>query len=245
MYTEGLGTIYQIYCKVNKRKYIGQTKDYPIRMSTHITKLAKGLHENYLLQEDWNKYGITSFEFTVLEEVEIRPVNSKSDYIKTNLDVLERKYIKQNKTFTKDHRYGYNLTAGGCGVDKKQPLKPKKQRRQWYIPYMLLVNGQLTRVFHNQVDGVKYLQAINVLKKDIPQKTIKNTIEMRIYDSIYGYINSRHYLFPKTRHKYLVNTNTEIYVIPLYNEDLLETYMTVKEYKQYQQDIIPKLRLVK
>lgn len=61
-------TIYAIQCKVNNKIYIGQTINYKSRIKYHKDFLRKNKHTNPYLQEDYNKYGASSFIFYKLED---------------------------------------------------------------------------------------------------------------------------------------------------------------------------------
>lgn len=64
--------IYQILNKVNGKFYIGSTKDWYTRKSQHLQHLTRDKSPSKILQNSWNKYGESSFEFVVLEVVEIQ-----------------------------------------------------------------------------------------------------------------------------------------------------------------------------
>lgn len=59
--------IYQIKCIVSSRFYIGSAVNIYTRWTNHKRLLRQGKHYNKFLQAEWNKYGSTSFEFSVLE----------------------------------------------------------------------------------------------------------------------------------------------------------------------------------
>lgn len=60
--------IYCITCRINNIKYIGSTNDIGRRLSKHFSELRNNRHTNSRLQEDYNKYGIDSFEIECLEK---------------------------------------------------------------------------------------------------------------------------------------------------------------------------------
>lgn len=70
-------SVYKIQCLENSRIYIGQTCDFDRRMIEHKSELRRNKHGNCILQEDYNKYGLNSFEISVLEYC-----NSKEDSLK-------------------------------------------------------------------------------------------------------------------------------------------------------------------
>ena len=93
--------IYKIENKINKKKYIGQSKDIHSRWKTHRNELNSNKHKNDYLQNAWNKYGEENFTFTILEVCQQHQLNQ-----------LEKYYINKYDTFNNDIN-GYNLQSGG------------------------------------------------------------------------------------------------------------------------------------
>lgn len=58
--------VYAIHNKLNNKWYIGSSNDVGRRIKTHKRELINGSHNNLLLQHEFNKYGIESFEFLTL-----------------------------------------------------------------------------------------------------------------------------------------------------------------------------------
>ena len=85
--------IYQIRCRANGRIYIGSSRDIFMRLNSHMVDLIMGTHHNDELQEDFHKYGFTSFDFSLL-----RSVNSLKDL----------KRIEQAEMDRYDRRVLYN-----------------------------------------------------------------------------------------------------------------------------------------
>lgn len=90
--------IYQLQNKENNKIFIESINNLKSREFTLRMMLDSGRHPNKLLQEDWTKYGSDSFEYTVLEEVEIEhdvtPV-----YKKQKLDEMKTKWLEDKKPF--------------------------------------------------------------------------------------------------------------------------------------------------
>lgn len=59
--------IYKIENKINKKVYIGSSKNVEKRWATHLSELRNNKHHSYHLQQAWNKYGQDSFEFSIIE----------------------------------------------------------------------------------------------------------------------------------------------------------------------------------
>ena len=58
--------IYSIRCVKNNKRYYGESKNISGRLASHKSMLNRGIHPNFVLQYDWNRYGFSSFEFQVL-----------------------------------------------------------------------------------------------------------------------------------------------------------------------------------
>lgn len=90
--------IYSITNKVNKKRYIGSSKNIHLRWDQdHVPSLNNGTHENRHLQSAWNKYGSDNFEFTVVEPC------CKNFFLER-----EGYYIELHKSWEREH--GYNFT---------------------------------------------------------------------------------------------------------------------------------------
>ena len=59
--------VYIIMCIQNNRMYIGQTKNYKNRINNHKYHLKNNNHDNIYLQEDFNRYGLSSFTFKIID----------------------------------------------------------------------------------------------------------------------------------------------------------------------------------
>ena len=95
------GVIYKYTNKINSKVYIGQTVDEVKRKSRH-----KSCVDNNHFHNAIRKYGFDSFEYTVLERINLEP-----DVIYDELDRLECKYISEYNS--NNSEFGYNLTSGG------------------------------------------------------------------------------------------------------------------------------------
>ena len=110
--------IYLIENKSNGKVYIGQTSmRFYKRFLHHCWKLRNNAHDNKMLQEDFNNFGESEFQFKVIEVLD-----KKSEAF----DTLEIKYIEDYKT-----RCGvYNIQKGGkksgmTGVAMSESTKKK------------------------------------------------------------------------------------------------------------------------
>lgn len=58
--------VYAIHNKLNNKWYIGSSNDIGRRIKTHKRELINGSHNNLLLQHEFSKFGVESFEFIIL-----------------------------------------------------------------------------------------------------------------------------------------------------------------------------------
>ena len=93
--------LYEIRNKIFNKVYIGQTIKQTVdkRWYNHIRELNKNIHANKNLQNDWNSFGQSSFEFNIIQKCNCTD----------ELDSLEKKFIKEYKIIKK----AYNISEGG------------------------------------------------------------------------------------------------------------------------------------
>jgi len=103
-----------IYCienKINKKKYIGSSKNVYKRKNRHFSELRNLRHKNNKLQSSYNKYGEDNFMFYVLEFIENED----------ELIIKEQYYINSIKP-----DYNINLIANSSlGVRRSEETKEK------------------------------------------------------------------------------------------------------------------------
>lgn len=87
--------VYKIINIKNNKIYIGSTKNYNKRLTSHKSLLVRNKHSNLHLQSAWNAYNGNSFQFEIIQECSIE-----------NLIKLETENIIKYKSC--DSNFGYN-----------------------------------------------------------------------------------------------------------------------------------------
>lgn len=87
--------IYLIKNNVTNRRYVGRTSSPSKRFKQHFTALVGKRHPNELMQYDFERFGIDSFETEILEV--------SDNFTRTS---AEGKWMLEFKTY--DTKYGYN-----------------------------------------------------------------------------------------------------------------------------------------
>ena len=93
--------IYKIENIVTKKFYIGSSHNIFRRWTEHISLLERNTHNNYLLQDAFNEYGVENFVFTVM--VKMPDNTTKEKLLRT-----EQTYLSSLKPYLND--IGYNLS---------------------------------------------------------------------------------------------------------------------------------------
>ncbi len=94
--------VYKITNTENNKVYIGSSNSIIYRWNQHIEKLIYNIHENYKLQRDFNKYGISSFKFSVLEIVD-----DKKNLLNEEQKWIDRIDVESNYNILSYSRYDH------------------------------------------------------------------------------------------------------------------------------------------
>lgn len=88
--------IYCLYCKDTNKYYIGKSVDISTRKYQHFFALKNNLHNNIELQNDFNKYGESSFTFKELSTCPQDALNHLEHYWISKYDSIKNGYNKNN-----------------------------------------------------------------------------------------------------------------------------------------------------
>lgn len=115
--------VYQIFNKINSKRYIGSSLNVSRRWSQHLHLLRNGKHHSKHLQNAWDKYGEKSFTFECIEYCN-----------PDELLALEHKYIIDYKACNRE--YGYNTTEdvehiAVLSKEDRQKISNSSKGRTW------------------------------------------------------------------------------------------------------------------
>lgn len=113
--------VYAIFNSLNRKCYIGSSKNIQRRTTTHFSNLKHNRHSNSYLQNAWNKYGGNNFFAYTIQECH----NIKL------LEHLELKHILDKQSNKSDK--GYNLTTrtSSAALYAEKISKTKKSLNAW------------------------------------------------------------------------------------------------------------------
>lgn len=214
--------IYQILNLTNNKRYIGSSKKIENRWREHKTLLRTNKHHSQHLQASFNKYGLSNFEFSILE-------------ITTEELLQEKENYWCNLFNTHNSKYGYNVAAvtrngNVCEVyQKKQSINCYNKKRVW----LTSKQGTILNVFNSVTEASKILNVsiINIqsLKKG---KTILYKNEFMLWEGFHftnknikqRLLNSKEKNFKKVyqfdKHKKLIKIYTSKKAVLLANPNI-------------------------
>lgn len=146
-YQERAG-IYYIQSKVTNRIYIGCSKNIGSRISKHFSQLKKGNHPNYKLLEDYNTYGINSFDFGVFELTDENLLDKEKEYqLKYDRSLL---YNLQIKDTLRSDKQTAAMKSQDKSSHKTESYRAKMRCiKQNKIGQFDRIDGHLIEVFNN------------------------------------------------------------------------------------------------
>jgi len=148
-----LSGIYQITNIINNKIYIGHSINLNFRWYHHLDSLLKNIHPNSKLQNDFNTYGISAFNFRILELV-------KGD--KKELIAKEQEYLD-----TIDFNSNYNIINS-----KKINYKPNT------LDFINFINSKW--LVPNGVTEKEDLDKYKIYKAEDKQEIINKVIDCKL-----------------------------------------------------------------
>ncbi len=170
-----LSAIYQIRNKCNGKIYIGHSINITMRWYTHMDALLSGKHVNAKLQEDFNTYSISNFEFSILELV-----NGKEELVKKEQEYLNRLDFKNN----------YNLyNSAICFKESDIDAFVDYINKKWLVPSDASKDEQEKYRIYKQDDKDEIVDmAIDCQLIDLPKSRITFNRVANFMTETLGYV---------------------------------------------------------
>jgi hypothetical protein len=89
--------VFQIVNLANGKRLVDSSPDLDVIYNRHQFQLRLGMHRNFQLQEDWNRFGADSFRFEVLEKLDDRKELSAEVY--KQLQTMKEKWLEKLQPF--------------------------------------------------------------------------------------------------------------------------------------------------
>jgi group I intron endonuclease len=86
--------IYLIANRLTGDRYLGQSANIENRWKAHQQQLRDGKHHTRLLQQDWQRYGVAVFEFSILQVIDSEMLESSKYHPRFRLQHLYSETFK-------------------------------------------------------------------------------------------------------------------------------------------------------
>jgi group I intron endonuclease len=195
--------IYKIMNSTTGEFYIGSSVNTTRRMGVHKSQLRGNYHNNQHLQRSWNKYGETSFEFSVVELCSSSAdelINREQHYIDTfhpTFNILSVAYSFSGYHHTEDARRrignahkGNKYALGNRDTDERklERIKMLRGRKQ--------TDGAKKKISEFQKSRVHTEEEKRKISKTRTGYKLSDTTKKKLSD-----INKAKTLSPETREK--------------------------------------------
>lgn len=147
--------IYYLKNNITNLLYIGSSKNIGERISKHFSQLNCGNHPNHKLTLDYNKYGIDSFVFGVLEYADDNLKNLERDYQRKH-DINELYNLQIKDTYHSDkQKYGWKHANKSYYKNSEYREKMRNLKKNRIAQFD--INGNFIEIFESKEEAcLKY-----------------------------------------------------------------------------------------
>ncbi|EHI96776.1 Excinuclease ABC C subunit domain protein [Clostridium sp. DL-VIII] len=103
--------IYAIKNTLNNKYYIGESINIEERWENHKLQMGKNHHRNKKLKKDLLKYGINSFEFIIIRDLDYLKTIQSSEVIENILLIIESLYMNKYDSINNGYNKSNSLMA--------------------------------------------------------------------------------------------------------------------------------------
>lgn len=152
--------IYIIRNIINNKVYIGSSVSINSRLSTHKNLLMNNKHFNKHLQSSYNKYGLNSFTFNILEITNVSIINEREEFNISlyNANDTKHGYNKRikcdtniGKKFSSQHIE--NLRKSHIGIKRSKEAHRKIIESQYKEVYKIDESGKILEKYKSLIDA--------------------------------------------------------------------------------------------
>lgn len=144
--------IYKIKNKVNNKTYVGSSLNIESRKYKHFWLLRNNKHDNYFLQNSFNKHGEQNFTFEILELCEEKEIIERENHY---IDLFKSSLLEFGYNLAKVNEFRRNTYNNEV---KKKLSKINLKKNSNFILFSLQnISSNETKTFDNLVDAANYL----------------------------------------------------------------------------------------
>lgn len=233
--------VYAITNINNNKKYIGSTKEsFYRRIQKHLSLLKRNKHHSIKLQNAYNKYGISNFSFSIIEEID----KNRLDLNKYT-EEREQYYIDLNESFLQEKGYNILNKAYATPLTEIYQYKIECPDKSVVIIKNLSEfcrNNNLAQTFYKNANGY-YVRKGVLYKAKSEYKGFKILerldLEGKPVNKIFNYSKTQESNSPFYWIHLKENGNiiAEIYDLKEYCEENNLNYYTIKTHKQFKLNV--------
>ena len=164
---EKIMCVYAIKCKIDKKVYVGVTKNLRHRWHRHISYLRAGTHWNKYLQKGFNRYGENNFEIIILVNLE-------------SISLEQEKYWIHHYT---NKNCSYNYTQEEKNILQKWSWKDKPESKAQMIKSLKIAKRKYD--FHQYTKTGDFIKTWNSVDDIVKENS--NYKWQNIYSVCNGY----------------------------------------------------------
>lgn len=173
--------VYQIKNTITNKLYVGSSKEVYHRIHKHKYLLRRGIHPNPHLQSSFDKYGISSFEVSLIEVCD-------------NEHIAEREahWIKQLDCLCPSHGYNQAAVTKQRGNDFCKETRSKTSKTLMGDKNIWMVDktsGDKIKMFESLFDAAEYILSEGITKS--PPNFVRMKISMAARNKVVSTGNGR------------------------------------------------------